>query len=86
MATIITKSKSITWKTIEVDDTAVYKWYQEARFTINNKLVFKFYATVKSDMIYLIDVTNDITYKFSNSLVNKSKAYTLAFKLLKDID
>lgn len=73
------KPKSVSWKVKEVNDINL-GWYEEGVNLINNKVIYKFYLNKKDDTIYLIDIYDDVVYKFPKT--EKAKGYVLAFKLL----
>lgn len=73
------KPKSVSWKVKEVNDINL-GWYEEGISLIDNKVIYKFYLNKKDDTIYLIDINDDVVYKFPKN--EKAKGYVLAFKLL----
>lgn len=86
MTTII-RPKSITWvrKPLpemidkEYDDIL---WLEEAKNPIDNHLIFKLYYQRSTLEIILEDMQRNVKYVFPADVDIKSKAYTLAFKLL----
>lgn len=76
------KPKSLSWENNTIK-TRNIKWCIDGRFADDKKLAFQLYATEDKDLLFLKDVINNIIYRYPNTLINKSKAYTLAFKSLK---
>ena len=76
---MIQKPKSVSWKTKEVDDINL-SWYEEGIDLIDNKVIYKYYYNKKDNIIYLVDIYDDVVYKFPKT--EKAKGYVLAFKLM----
>ena len=73
------RPKSISWKPKQINDINL-EWYEEGIDIVSDRIIFKFYLNKKDDTIYLIDMDEDVKYKFPKE--QKAKGYVLAFKLM----